>query len=88
MRPDPNTFLWIAVSVADSAAVNPNGIKILLASGLSTFFIKGNQGFTDGPKSLPKNPLNCPIYAINFLKILYYLKSYLQKFYKALILVY
>ena len=36
--PDPNIFLWIATSVADDAAVNPNGIKTLLANGLSTFF--------------------------------------------------
>ena len=60
LRPDPNTFLWIAVSVADSAAVNPNGIKILLASGLSTFFIKDNPVFSHCPKSLPKNPPDCP----------------------------
>ena len=33
--PDPNIFLWIAASVA---AVNPNGIKRLLANGLNTFF--------------------------------------------------
>ena len=33
----------------------------LLASGLSTFFIKGNLFFSNGPKSLPKNPLDCPI---------------------------
>ena len=25
--PDLNVFLWIALSVADAAAVNPNGIK-------------------------------------------------------------
>ena len=28
VKPDPNIFLWIAASVADAAAVNPNGIKI------------------------------------------------------------
>ena len=28
----------MAGSVADAAAVNPNGIKKLLANGLSTFF--------------------------------------------------
>ena len=36
--PDPNFFLWIAASVAAAAAVNPNGIKRLLANGLNTFF--------------------------------------------------
>ena len=35
--PDPNISLWITPSVADSAAVNPNGIKTLLADDLSTF---------------------------------------------------
>ena len=59
--PDSNIFWWIAASVADAAAINPNGIKTLLAIGLSTIPIKGNQGFSNGPKSLPKNPPDCPI---------------------------
>ena len=42
-------------------AVNLNGIKRLLASGLGTFFIKGNPAFSNGPKSLPKNPPDYPI---------------------------
>ena len=61
---DPNIFFfffWIAASVADAAAVDPNGIKMLLAHGLSTFFIKGNPVLSNGPKSVPKNPQNCPI---------------------------
>ena len=37
-------FFWKAVSVAD-AAVNPNGIKSLLANGFSSFFIKGKPVF-------------------------------------------
>ena len=41
VKPDLNIFLWIAVSVVDAAAVNPNGIKMLLANGLITFPIKG-----------------------------------------------
>ena len=40
--PDPNIFLCIPASAADAAAVNPKGIKILLANGLTTFFINGN----------------------------------------------
>ena len=28
-RPNPKIFLWIAASVANAAAVNPNGIKVL-----------------------------------------------------------
>ena len=54
-------FLWIAAFAADAAAVNPNGIKTLLANGLSAFLIKGNPAFSNGPKSLPKNPPECPI---------------------------
>ena len=53
--PDPNIFLWIAASVADATAVKPNGIKTLLANGLSAFPIKGNPGFSNGLKSLTKN---------------------------------
>ena len=52
-------FLSIAASVADAAAVNPNGIKTFLANGLSTFLVKGNPDFTNSPKSLPKNPPDC-----------------------------
>ena len=58
--PDPNIFLWIPV-VAVTAAVNSNGIKILLASNLSAFFIKGNPVFGNHPKSATKNPPDCPI---------------------------
>ena len=43
--PDPNIFLWIATSAADAAAVNPNGIKTLLANGLSTLQNKDNPNF-------------------------------------------
>ena len=59
--PDPNIFLWIAASVADAATFNPNGIKTLLATNLSIFFIKGNPVFGNGHKSLPKNYSYCPI---------------------------
>ena len=31
--PDPKIFLCIPASAADAAAVNPNGIKTLLANG-------------------------------------------------------
>ena len=59
--PDPNIFLWIAGSVADAAAVHPNGIKTLLANGLSKFPIKDNPVFSNDPKSLTKNTANYPI---------------------------
>ena len=54
-------FLWIAASVADCGGVNLDGIKTLLANGFSTFFIKGKPVFSHGPRSLPKNPPDCPI---------------------------
>ena len=59
--PDPNIFLWIAVSVADAAAVNSNGIKTLLASGLRIFIIENDQVFSNGPKILTKNSPDCHI---------------------------
>ena len=40
--PDPNIFLCIPAYAADAAAVNPKGIKTLLANGLITFFTNGN----------------------------------------------
>ena len=51
----------IATSVADAAVVNTSDIKKLLANGLRTFSLKGNPVFTNGFKSLPRNPPNCPI---------------------------
>ena len=63
-------FSSIATSVADGAAINPNGIKTLLVIGLSNFPIKDNPVFNIGPKILPKNPPGCPIYVIGFLMIL------------------
>ena len=60
----PNNFSLIAASASDAAAVNPNGNKTLLGNGLSTFPIKGNPVFSNGPKSLPKGPPGCLIYGI------------------------
>ena len=57
--PDPNIFFWIAASLANADAVNPNGIKALLPSGLSTFFIKCKLVFSNGLKRLPENPIDC-----------------------------
>ena len=61
VAPDSNIFLSITASVADAATVNPNGIKAFLANSLSTFPIKGNLVFSNGSKSLPKNPPDCRI---------------------------
>ena len=30
---DPDIFSWIAASAVDASAVNPNGVKTLLANG-------------------------------------------------------
>ena len=48
-------FLWIPASAA-AAAVHPNGIKTFLANGLIIFFFNGNPIFSNGPRSLPRNP--------------------------------
>ena len=53
-------LLCIPASTAD-AAVNPKGIKTLLANGLVTFFINGNPLFSNGPKILPRIPADCII---------------------------
>ena len=39
IAPRPQGFLCIPASAADAAAVNPRGIKTLLANGLITFSI-------------------------------------------------
>ena len=54
-------FLCIPASAADAAAVNPKGIKTLLANGLITFFINGNPVFSNGPRSLPSYSPDCII---------------------------
>ena len=54
-------FLFIPTSATDAAAINPNGIKTLLANILITFFINGNPVFCNGPRSLPRNPPYCII---------------------------
>ena len=41
---------------ADAAAANPKGIKTLIGNNLITFFINGNPVFSNGPRSLPRNP--------------------------------
>ena len=61
VTPDSNIFSWIAASVVDDPAVNLNDNKTLLANDLSIFPIKGDSGFSNGPKSLPKNPPDSPI---------------------------
>ena len=47
------TFFWTA-SVADAAAVNPNGIKTLLANELNTFSLMVTL-FCNGPENMPRD---------------------------------
>ena len=54
-------LLCIPVSATDAAAVNPRGIKTLLASGLITFFVNVNPVFNNGPSNLPRNRPDCII---------------------------
>ena len=42
-------FLYIPASATVAAAVNPDGIKTLLANDSITFFINGNPVFSNGP---------------------------------------
>ena len=58
---DPKVFFWIVESVADAAPVDPDGLKTLLANGLSTFFIKIKPVFSNGPRSLPNNFSDFPV---------------------------
>ena len=69
MKPDLDVSLWKAASVIDAGAVNPDGIKMLLAYCLSKFLVMLLKLFL--------------FYTIEVLIILYYLKNYLQKLYKA-----
>ena len=55
VNPKPRIFLRILDSPADIVAINPNGIKTLLANGVSMFFINGTPGFSSSPTSLMGN---------------------------------
>ena len=58
--PGSKIFLCIPASASDAASVsNSNDIKTLLANGWSKFFNNGKSAFTNRPRSLPRNPLNC-----------------------------
>ena len=52
-------FVCIPASAADAAAVCPKGIKTLSANGLITFAINGNTAFSNGLRSLLRNPPDC-----------------------------
>ena len=87
---DPNNFLCIPASTADAAAVNPKGIKTLLDNGLITFFISGNPAFSNGPRSLPRNPPDCiilDIWVFDNLLLVDYLSAKALRRFKTYLLV-
>ena len=47
VKPDPNNFLGIGASVADTNAVDPNGIKTLSANFLSKCTLTDNPVFSN-----------------------------------------
>ena len=51
--PNPNIFLWIHASAAETVVVNPNVINTSSANGWSTFFVNDNPTFS--PRSLPRD---------------------------------
>ena len=71
VKSDPNIFSWTAASVADAAAVIPNGVKTLLVNGLSTFPIKVILFLVMVLNVYLKNLLIVLFYTIEFLIILY-----------------
>ena len=55
--PQPKTFFWIPASAADTAVVNPYGIKKPLTNDWNTFFINSKPTFVNGLRSLEKNSI-------------------------------
>ena len=51
-------FFLIATSVTDAAAVNTNGIKTLLANGVSAFFINGKPAHINCLRKLRSPPFD------------------------------
>ena len=66
--PEPCIFFWIPASIAEAAAVIPNGAK--------TFFAKGIATFINGPANLlNNNPKNPPDWIILEIRALESIKS-------------
>ena len=52
----PNFYIFfLTASVADAAAINPNGVKTLLAYGVATFFINDKPNLVNEARTLPRN---------------------------------
>ena len=60
-------FLWVPATAVGTATVNPNGIKTLLANGLSTFFIKDKLVFNNGLRTLPRSSPDCDSFYIDMI---------------------
>ena len=75
-------FLCIPASAVYAAAVNPKGIKTLLANGLITFFINGNPVSSNGPSNLLRNPPDFIIFDNWVFENLIRLMNDSQKIYK------
>ena len=82
------TVLQYYCSWADATAVNPKGIKTILANGLITFSINGSPAFNNGPRSLPRNHPNCTILDHWVFDNLIWVDDLLAKSYEYLQLVY
>ena len=67
--PDPKIFLCIPASATDAAAVNPKGVKTLLANGLITFFMSGNPVLVMNGAIYPETLLIESFLIIDFLII-------------------
>ena len=80
-------FKKVAASTADAAVVNPNGIKTLLVSCVSTFLADGKPVFNNGPRSLDRNPPDSMILGIYVFDNLTSADKLFAKIYKYLKLV-
>ena len=56
-RSKSKIFFWNVATAPDAWVIYWSGIKTLLATGLSTFFINGKLVFNNGPKVLSRNRL-------------------------------
>ena len=59
--PNTKTSLCILAPAAEATAVNGNGMKTSLGNGWGIFFTKSKPDFSNGPRNLPRNPLDCNI---------------------------
>ena len=55
-------FFRTPASLAENAAVNPDGMSTLLAVDVSTFLPSGNETLFNGPRILLRCPPDCIIF--------------------------